>query len=200
MIVVLLGCHGVGKTTLGAALARHMGVPFHDEVGRRLAEDPALRPRGGTAAEAQSAFDEAVFDEELARDAAWSASAGRIVETWHPGNLAYAARRSPRVATERLGAVRASCKRGRVVAIPLVASRGTLARRQSEPGDPAFFRAVGREGVVWARALGLEVLPAIHTDRASADELAERVASILVAEQSEKTPLARLRGEELERT
>jgi len=175
MTIVLLGCHGTGKTTLGVALARLTGIPFHDEVGRRLASDPGLRPAGRTAAETQSAFDAAVFDEELARDASWPVSEPRIVETWHPGNLAYASRRSPVVGATRMPGVAASCARGEVIAVPLVASRDALAARQSEPGDLEFFRAVGRDAERWARALGLRVLRPTRTDRAPTDEIADRL-------------------------
>ena len=155
LTIALVGGHGAGKSTVGAALARALGVPFHDEIGRRLAE---RRPAGVTAAHAQEAFDREVFAEELARDAAWSGGV-RVVETWHPGNLAYAARRSPSVVASYL-----PLALGPAVVIPILVSPEVAAARQSEPGDPAFFREVGDAAQAWAHDLDLRVLDPVRND------------------------------------
>lgn len=155
LTVALVGGHGAGKSTVGAALAARLGVPFHDEIGRRLA---AARPEGVTAEHAQEAFDAAVFAEELARDAAWTDGV-RVVETWHPGNLAYAARRSPAVVARHL-----PLDLGPAVVLPVHVSPAVAAARQNEPGDPAFFREVGLAAEAWARALGIPVLDPLLND------------------------------------
>lgn len=176
MILVLIGPHGAGKSTLGQVLAARLGVPFHGELGRSLALDPAWRPPGGTAADPALAFDQELFARELARDLGARGPRGahrpRIVETWHPGNLAYATRRSPQVVAAWLPALARACRHADAVVLPLDAPRPVLARRQSEPGDLDFFREVGAAALGWAQALGLACLPTLQTDLDSPELLA----------------------------
>lgn len=179
MLIVLLGPHGAGKTTLGRALARELGLRLDDEVGRRLAAVPALRAADATAATPQAAFDRLVFAVELARDKA-AGRLSRVVETWHPGNLAYAAARSPAVARAALPLVAASGALGFARVVVVHAPRAVLRARQSEPGELAFFLAVAAASAVFARALGLPIVARVRTDRESPDRLATELARCLV--------------------
>ena len=191
--LVLIGPHGAGKTTLGRALAARLRLPFHAELGFELARDAGWRPVGATAADTGSdtaaAFDQELFARELARDLAWPRAHPRIVETWHPGNLAYAARRSPGVAAAWLPALVRACRRSRVLVLPLTAPRPVLARRQHEPGDLDFFLDVGASASAWARELGLPCLPPLDCASAPAEALAERVLARLAARPSRLRPL-----------
>ncbi len=45
MMIILIGPHGVGKTSLGRALSARLEIPFHHELGRELAEDTEWRVR-----------------------------------------------------------------------------------------------------------------------------------------------------------
>jgi hypothetical protein len=181
MIIVLIGAHGAGKTTLGHALSRRMGIPFHDEIGRRLAADPAWRPEGTTAQDPQQTFDERVFGAELERDDTWPSDTARIVETWHPGNLAYAERRSPAVPARFLDQVRRCCRAAAPIVVPLLASRAALARRQSEAGDLGFFVQVAESAAAWAERLGLTMLQPLRTDLATPEDLARCVEQAIRA-------------------
>lgn len=175
MTIVLIGPHGVGKTTLGQLLARRLGVPFHDEIGRRLASDPLLRPDGQTALARQEAFDEAVHSAELARDVASPAGETRVVETWHPGNLAFASARSPGFVDRHLPSLRRHVQAYPAGVILLRASPHVLLQRQSEPGPLAFFMQVGQKAEAFAQRLGLPVLAVLETGEASPEVLAARL-------------------------
>ncbi len=172
MIIVLIGPHGVGKSSLGAALAARTGLLFDAEIGRAMAEDPAWRPAGATAADAAGRFDEELFRRETARDAR-RGGLSRIIETWHPGNLAFAADRSPTVAEAWRRALLLDASQ--VLVQPLIAPEEVLAARQTEPGDLAFFRRVGANALAEAQRMGLRCLPALDTHAATPAQLAERV-------------------------
>jgi len=172
--VVVLGPHGVGKSTLGRALAARLGWAFHEELGAVLAR---ARPAEQHAGCTQAAFDTAVTAAELARDAAWG-DAPRVVETWHPGNLAYAARRSPRTLGPLVRAVRrrrfAPC-----VAVALDAPDRVLAARKHEAGPLSFFAAVGRAAPDWAERLGVPVVARVHTHPLPVDALVDGLLPLL---------------------
>lgn len=176
MIVVVVGPHAVGKSSTCRALARRLGLPFDPEIGAELAQDPTWRAQDGLAEDPQERFDREVLAREIARDRQRLGPA--VVETWHPGNLAYAAQRNPRVAADGLAALRRHPLPPAVI-VPLMAPREVLAARAWEAGDVAFFERVGREAPAWARRLGLHVLPTLWTHRDPPEALAERVAQLL---------------------
>lgn len=179
MNIILVGGHGVGKSTTARALGAMLELPVHDEIGRTLAEDVNERPPGTFADHPQPSFDEAVLRAEIRRDALWSGRGPRIVETWHPGNLAYASIRSPEVVTRLLPAVTAATRTaGPVLVVPLTATEDTLRRRQSEPGDFRFFREVDRRVLLWAAWLGLPVLPPVSTSETAPEAVAARVRDL----------------------
>jgi predicted ATPase len=175
MNIVLVGAHGVGKTSLGRALAERLGVPFDHEIGAELAADATWRAPGIEAHARQAAFDVEVVRRELERDAVTPPGTFRVVETWHPGNLAYADLRGTELTRSSLLAVRRSVATRLAVVVPLVAPPEVLRARASESGDPRFFDAVGQASAIWAARLGLPVTRPLWTHRATPHELADEV-------------------------
>lgn len=180
----LIGPHGAGKTTLGRALADALGLEFRTEIGRTLREEALAQDLGRHALVSDETFDRQVIEEELARDAARGPRDAFVVETWHPGNLAYARIRSPAIAGEFSPAARLSARRhlgrGGLVVLPVRASRAALKERCNEPGGTLdertdFFIRVANEAEHVARLWGLPSLPAIDTSTASLDACLETV-------------------------
>jgi hypothetical protein len=190
MWIVLLGCHGAGKTSLGKALGDHLGWRFHEEIGRVLAENPRWRAPEITAAEAQQAFDDEVFRRERRRDLTWSPEVPRLIETWHPGNLAYALARGSKISPRHLDHLRTLRQRAQVACLPLLAPREVLQARQSEPGSLPFFLGIAGQAMALAEQLGLRILPPVWTHLAPPETLAVRIApKLLGLARSSRRPL-----------
>ena len=175
--VITLGPHGAGKSTFGAALAGRLGICCLPELGRLHRERVLVD--GRHALTRDPSFDRAVLADELVRDSELPARA--VVETWHPGNLAYARARSPGVARQLGATVRAAATAmPGVVVVPLTAAAAVLAARCSEPGGTAaerlaFFAAVADDALALARRWGLRVLPTLDTGRLSTDACVDLV-------------------------
>lgn len=144
-----------------------------------LAEEP-----GAHAAMAQQAFDDKVIRSELERDAAWKHSRGnlRVVETWHPGNYAYAMQRRSRIAETDLIDMRRALS-GAII-LPLRIKKVTALARLREENENIsserltdFFLAVAKYAESYARRWCPKVLPALFTDE---QPLEETVAQALV--------------------
>jgi hypothetical protein len=97
--VAIIGTHCAGKTTVGKTLAFILQWTFHPELGDVLRGDAnSLVPGGhvfgdGSGRKNAKCWDDRVHDAEIERDnndVSASMGGGRIVETWHIGNLAWA--------------------------------------------------------------------------------------------------------------
>lgn len=92
-VIVLLGIHASGKTTAGKFLESH-GFSFFPEIGEQIRRQVSFDFLTSV-----EWFDREVMNRELARDqGVLNSSRPVAIETWHIGNIAYAAIRSPRVA------------------------------------------------------------------------------------------------------
>lgn len=182
LVLVFVGPHGSGKTTLGRLASDALGLPFDAELGRALREEEQARDPALHAAREQEDFDAEVLRRELARDELRGPGCSRVVETWHPGNLAFLAKRSSRAleaARERL-ARHLEPWRSVVVVQPLTLSLDGVRARLTETGDcreklARFFHEVGLAAVERARELGLHTLPAIDSEHATKEECLARV-------------------------
>ena len=177
--LVLLGAHAAGKSTAGESLARLARVPFDDEIGKRLAFDPAWA-LGREADERAADFDREVFAREIARDA--MARGPRIVESWHPGNLAYAEVRNEALVAPLFAQARRSGRGRCAVAVYLLADDATRRRRATEAGDPAFFGRVARRSLHWCGRLGIPVVGTIDTSNACPITVARSVLELWEAQ------------------
>ncbi|MCA9547130.1 MAG: AAA family ATPase [Myxococcales bacterium] len=174
--ICLIGPHGAGKSTFARALGDYLRIPVRPELGRTLREAAlAAGPeRHGLAPDPD--FDRAVLRGDLALDAQLPAQV--ILETWHPGNLAYAWHRCPAVARRHADRLRQHTRAQLGVVIqPVWAAPATLHARLSEPGGTvaerlAFFSAVAEDALTLATAWGLPVLPPVWTDAVSPGALA----------------------------
>ncbi len=178
-ILVLIGPHGSGKTTLGKMLSERLGVPFEDEIGRYYREIEQTKPDGTHAANSEALFDRKVIEEEIARDVLCKAP--RIVETWHPGNLAYAAMRNRDVYLHYLSVIQRflSAIEKKVLIQPLRIDTDTLSRRLSEQGPTTelmqFFLKVSDHAEQLARRLPCTVLPPLSTDHDSPETILQTI-------------------------
>jgi predicted ATPase len=175
--LVLVGRHGAGKTTIGRRLEALLGWPFHEEIGKLLRREAILRDPGAHAFVPQPDFDERVFRLELERDRR-HAGTSRIVETWHPGNVAYAEARSPAVVACRLDALRAAAGAPGVLVQPLWIDARTAELRLDEPGPAGISAALGAVAdrtLDIVRDWGLPILPAVRNDRCTPDEAARAI-------------------------
>lgn len=191
--ICLVGPHGAGKSTLGAAVAQRLGVEFRDEIGRHLREAALAADPDQHALRFDADFDRRVIEGELERDAARGARHGFVVETWHPGNLAYARIRSPQVSRWLEPAARAAARRcGDLVVVPVTASRDALMARCNEPGGTLdertdFFLHVAAEATRVATRWGLRVTPPVDTSNADVETC---VAAVIAAAESARLEAA----------
>ncbi|HOU54433.1 MAG TPA: AAA family ATPase [Myxococcota bacterium] len=177
--VVLVGPHGSGKTTLGQELSRVLGWPFDDEIGKRMRREALVQDPTAHAARPQPDFDRRVMEAEVARDRVRRKGGPRVVETWHPGNLAYCEARDPRLAEAWRPRLRTLSRRAPgLLVIPLHIDLETVQRRLQEAGPPdmmvPWLWQVAMRAEAIARQWGLMVSDPVSTmDRPVAASLAD---------------------------
>jgi nicotinamide riboside kinase len=191
--LVLLGAHGVGKSTLGARLSTLLQIPFHDELGRRMRDEALAQDMRQDAAASQPDFDERLWVRERARDLLARArtppaSPGprRIVETWHIGNAIYAAARAPQEAARWRSRLHSALLSHDVPVVvqPLAVPLDTFRVRFSERclRDEAVRRFLRRVGWAMRRATldaPVHTLPTLYTHNLTPDQCAAIIAQRL---------------------
>jgi len=183
--VVLVGPHCAGKTTIGQELASRLAWTFDGEIGEDVMEKT---PR--------TSSDHEIFDRERERDRERAATC-RVVETWHPGNLAWAEWRGSD--DEVLAAEMREAMRTRDLSVVVIALRcGDDERRQrrlatgrerlpsqeDENDDDAMFVETGRIGAraeaIAREELKREQLRVVWTDRRSVSEVVDEIQAHLL--------------------
>jgi thymidylate kinase len=126
-VIVLNGIHGAGKSTLGERLQKQ-GSIYLPEIGREL-----RRRVSYTVFEQMEDFDRNVMNEELKRDVMLLETKGiPVIETWHPGNIAYAMIRNPKLAEEYMQEFNATLQYFKPTMVMLGINRQTFNSRTSE--------------------------------------------------------------------
>jgi adenylate kinase family enzyme len=178
--IVLIGPHGSGKTTIGKMLSKIYEWPFDYEIGKKLRKEIIdINPDYHAMAE-QEKFDREVFSLEKKRDL--ESSHNRIVETWHPGNCAYAMLRSREVARHIYEEAREHLFQyyGKIIIQPLEINEDTILKRLSESGPnkkdlSEFFLRVYEKSILLASKLNLKLLNPINTSQTSIKDTINRV-------------------------
>ena len=163
-LVVLVGPHCSGKSTIGRRVADALGWRWDGEIGDRLYEE-------GRAEGRPFPDDREILEAERLRDG----NGRRVCESWHPGNLAWAQHRPTQhrltdwdaFADQTKQAAAAVVAVRPVVCVLVDCSEATRRARRAESGlgrlppfpglsEDAFFeqtRTVGIAGHLWAEEL-----------------------------------------------
>ncbi len=174
-LIALIGPHGVGKTTVGRLLSDTLSIPYDYEIGGELRKEMLQKSSDNHALQNQPLFDQHVISQEIARDKQHQIP--RIVETWHPGNMAYALHRSPEIATYYLPILEKHLLtlRNYTLVQPLRMNLQTAFQRLTEPGPTPidlinFFAEIAQQAEELCLTWHLTLLPPIYTDISSAQE------------------------------
>lgn len=173
-MIVLIGPHAAGKSTLGRELADRTGWPFDERMEDHLRAARTLGP-----ADPWPTLDRDVFAAECARDARHAEACGphapRIVESWHLGHYVDASLRDPRVALSVHAHLRTRVDWSHTLVVPLVAGPQAFARRRGHPEPWAHHRHQAQRTVDVAALAGANLSSFFSSDDASPDELADAV-------------------------
>ena len=186
-LVVVVGPHCAGKTTLGRRIADALGWTFDVEIGDDLYKQARANNQ-------LSPDDADILDAETARDAA--SGGRRVCESWHVGNIAWAQHRSPRISDwpswrERAEAATVAAMRERPVIFVVVECDETVRRQRRAKsgvlrlppfGDMAeedfveLTRTVGHEAQRWIERLcsSNESMVRIRTDVGTVEETVQK--------------------------
>lgn len=164
-LIVMIGAHSSGKTTLGQMLADRLGWRFDDEIGYRMRLDMLESDPNQFADVEQHDFDRLVSQKECSRDKLRKYDA--VIETWHGGNLAYVRNRSQDIYAELKHKIEFHLSQldVEVTVVPLNITLPTLIERQHEDvSDVRFFHQVGSMATNESRMLNLYVVEPVCTD------------------------------------
>lgn len=169
---------------LGKDGGGRLSIPFDDELGKRLRARELKKSHNNHAFTNLAFFDEEIMHREMLRDIL--AKGPRVVETWHPGNLAFCRERNS-IIFERYRSLVIShltSLPGLTFIQPLRINREILRKRQSEfAGNGVdlhdFFWRVSEATESLAHEFGLQFLPPVQTDQADPVVCCETIISHL---------------------
>ena len=192
-LVVLVGPHCSGKSTIGRRVADALGWRWDGEIGDRLYEE-------GRAEGRPFPDDREILEAEQLRDG----NGRRVCESWHPGNLAWAQHRPaqhrptnwPAIVDQTKQAAAAVVAVRPVVYVLVDCDEATRRARRAESGigrlppfqglsEDAFFeqtRTVGIAAHRWAEELaelGARVVR-VDTSASSTDHSVEEVLTLII--------------------
>lgn len=129
-LVAVVGRHAVGKSTVCGALEQ-AGFDTYPEIGKELRKEVDFEYMDSV-----EWFDLEVMKQEQARDAMLRDSFHRkpiAIETWHIGNIAFAAERSPQVASLYKERLREEIEKIEPVAIIVDVENAVFEERATDP-------------------------------------------------------------------
>ncbi|RME46054.1 MAG: hypothetical protein D6795_15895 [Deltaproteobacteria bacterium] len=186
MFFFLCGTHCAGKTSILQTLEAEGVLSFRGtEIGKDLYYERRFDPEGQG-----RAFEYEVTRRELARDEELLETSGIIgIETWHPGNLAYAAVRNPPIVPGLAGEIARSPWIGsaRGIWIRGVRAESIEARTRTFSGNPQwaarFYTAIEAQIEPALRRLGLWERTILLDGEAPLPLLIEQVRQVILETQ-----------------
>jgi len=139
----ICGPHCSGKTSIIRDLGKE--IPFlttGHEIGKEFYYK--RKAAGFSTDGAGEEFEYEVANAELARDHGLSSGSYALMETWHPGNLAYALMRNPEAAPRLAAHIKRNSRiisSGRVIGIRVLVSRENICRRTRTFADAPEWAA-----------------------------------------------------------
>lgn len=170
--LVFLGPTGAGKSTVGEILRNDHGWRYYDEIGRRFYEELILQNEILDGAQIPVEIDRQILKAELDRDRHLiEKNENCIIESWHPGNLAYADTRGTILDTSELTTIQTWAtkilEKYECFCQPLTIDDLTILRRGDKRSGKLtqtqldFYKKVYHSMLYWADELEIPKLPEI---------------------------------------
>lgn len=187
----ICGPHCSGKTSI----IRDLGKEFPALItGHEIGKEFYYKRKaaGFSTDSAGEKFEFEVADAELSRDHGLSVGSHALMETWHPGNLAYALMRNPAAAPRLASYIKSSSRiigSGRVIGVRILVSRENISKRTRTFADAPewaadFYTAISSLIPSALQMLGLEKHTVTVDGNQGYDAVKARIREILLTDRN----------------